>query len=94
MWGADLVLVIPGTDRQRVADENPAGRGFPRSRQNVRARFVNARRGVINPEGPEPKASGLPVEQAAEYAGRVEAGYTEPIDRAIGRHQRASVAVR
>jgi hypothetical protein len=63
----DLVLVIPGADRQRVADENPAGRRLPRRGQDVRARLVEPRRRVVDPEGPEPKASGLPVEQATEH---------------------------
>ena len=89
----DLVLVIPGADRQRVADENPAGRRLPRRDQDVRARFVDPRRRVVDPEGPEPKASGLPVEQAAEHARRVEAGHAEPVDRPVGGHERAGVAV-
>ena len=89
----DLVLVIPGADRQRVADENPAGRRLPRRGQDVRARLVDPRRRVVDPEGPEPKASGLPVKQAAEHARRVEAGHAEPVDRSIGGHERAGVAI-
>ncbi len=90
----DLVLVIPRADRQRVADENPAGRRLPRRGQDVRARLVDPRRRVVDPEGPEPKASGLTVEQAAEYARGVEAGHAEPVDRPIGGDERAGVAVR
>jgi len=90
----DHVFVIPGTDRQRVSNENPAGRRLPRRGQDVRARLVDPRGGVIDSEGPEPKASGLPVEEAAEYARRVEAGHAEPADRPIGGHERASVTVR
>src|SRR5215469_18786135 len=90
----DLVLVIPGADRQRVADENPAGRRLPGRGQNVCARLVDSRRGMVDPEGPEPKPSGLPVEQAAEYARGVEAGHAEPVDCPIGSHKRAGVAVR
>jgi hypothetical protein len=48
---------------------------------------------VVDPEGPEAKASGLPVEQAAEHARRVEAGHAEPVDRPIGGHERVGVAV-
>jgi hypothetical protein len=76
----DLVLVIPGADRQRVAHENPAGWRLPRCGQHVRARLVDPRRGVVDPEGPEPKAAGLAVEQAAEYARRVKAStQSQPI---------------
>ena len=89
----NLVLVIPGANRQRVADENPAGRRFPRRGQDVRARLINPRRWVVDPEGPEPKTAGLPVEYAAEYARRVEAGHAEPVDRPVGSHERAGVAV-
>jgi len=90
----DLVLVISRADRQRVADENPAGRRLPGRGQDIRARLVDSHRGVVDPEGPEPRASGLPVEQAAEYARRVEAGHAEPVDRPIRGHERAGVAVR
>ena len=89
----DLVLVIPGADRQRVADKNPAGRRFPGRDQDVRARLVDPRCRVVDPEGPEAKTSGLPVEQAAEHARRVEAGHAEPVDRSIRGHERAGVAV-
>ena len=89
----DLVLVIPGADRQRVADENPSGRSLPRRCQDVRARLVDPRRRVVDPEGPEPKASTLPVKQAAKHARRIEAGHAEPVDRPIGGHERAGAAV-
>jgi hypothetical protein len=88
-----LVLVIPRPDRQCVADENPAGRRLPRRGQDVRARLVDPCRRVVDPERPEPKASGLPVKQAAEHARRVEAGHAKPVDRSIGSHERAGVAI-
>ncbi len=90
----DLVLVIPGADRQRVAHEYPPRGRLPRGGEDIRARLVDSRRGMVDPEGPEPKASGLTVEQAAEDARRVEAGHAEPVDRPIGGDERASVAVR
>ena len=89
----DLVLVIPGADCQSVTDKNPARRRFPRRHQDVRARLVDPRCRVVNAEGPEAKTSGFPVKQAAEHARRVEAGHAEPIDRPIGGHERAGVAV-
>ena len=72
--GCDLVLVILGTDRQRVADNNPAGRRFPGRDQDVRARLIDPRCRMVDPEGSEAKTSGLPVEQAAEHARRVRSG--------------------
>jgi hypothetical protein len=48
---------------------------------------------VVDPERTEPERPGLPVEQAAEHARRVEGGDAEPVDRAVGRDQRARVAV-
>ena len=90
----DRVFVIPGADRQRVAHKNPARRRLPRRGQDVRTRLVDPRCGMVDPEGAEPKASGLPVEEAAEYARRVEAGHAEPADCPIGGHERAGVAVR
>ena len=92
--GCDFVLVIPGADRQRVVDNNPAGRRFPGRDQDVRARLVNPHCRMVDPEGSEAKASGLPVEQAAEHARRVEPGHAEPVDRPIGGDKRAGVAVR
>jgi hypothetical protein len=89
----DLVLVFPRTDRQRVADKNPAGRRFPGRDHDVCARLVDPRRRVVDPEGSEAKASGLPIEQAAEQARRVEAGHAEPVNRPIWGHERAGVTV-
>src|SRR5215471_2414280 len=91
--GCDLVLMIPRADRQRVADKDPARRRFPGRDQDVRARLVDPRYRVVDPEGSEAKTSGLPVEQAAEHARRVEAWHAEPVDRSIGGHKRAGVAV-
>ena len=89
----DRVLVIPGSDRQRVAYQNPAGRRFPGGDQDVRPWLVDARCRMVDPEGSEAKAAGLPVEQTTEDARRVEAGHAEPIDRSIWGHERAGVAV-
>ena len=91
--GCDLVFVVLEADRQRVVDNNPAGRRFPGRDQDVSARLVDPRCRMVDPEGSEAKTSGLPVEQAAEHARRVEAGHAEPVDRSIRGHKRASVAV-
>ncbi len=89
----DRVLVVAGPDRQRVAHDDPAGRRLPGRLEHVRARLVGARGRVVDPERPEAEGAGLAVEQAAEHARRVEARDAEPVDRAVGRDQRARVAV-
>ena len=89
----DLVLGLPWTHRQRVADQDPARRRLPRRREDVRAGLVDPRGRVVDPEGPEPEVARLTVEQGAEHAGRVEAGDAQPVDRAVGRDQGAGVAV-
>ena len=62
------------------------------------ARSCPARRrapcGWLMPNGPKRKNPACAVEQAAEHARRVEARNAEPVDRPVGRDQRARVAVR
>ena len=90
----DRVLAAPRAHRERVAHEDPAGRRLPRRQQGVGARLVDARAREVDAERPEPERSGLAVEQGAEHARRVEARDAQPVDRAVGRDQRARVAVR
>ncbi len=54
---------------------------------------VGARGRVVDPERREAEEAGLAVEQAAEHARRVEARDAEPVDRPVGRDERARVAV-
>ena len=88
------ILAAARADRQCVAHDHPACRGRPGRQQRVRTRLVEARRRHVDPERPEAKRARLAVEQRAEHAGRVEARNAEPVDRAVGRDQRAGVAVR
>ena len=85
----DLVLVIARPDGQRVADDEPAARRLPRRHEHVRPRLVRTRRRVVDAERPEPEEPGLAVEQAAEDARGVEGGHAQPVDRAVGRDERA-----
>ena len=89
----DLVLVIARTHGQRVADQGPAARRVPRRQEGVRAGLVDARRGDVDTERAQPERAGLAIQQCAEDAGRVEARHAEPVDRSIGRDQRAGVAI-
>src|SRR5207248_1905320 len=49
--------------------------------------------GKTDPERRQPERTGLPIEQAAEHARAVEAGEAQPVDRAVGGHERTRVAV-
>ena len=48
----------------------------------------------VDAVGSEPERAGAAVEQRAEHARAVEARQAQPLDRAVGRDQRAGVAVR
>ena len=89
----DRVLPLPRAHRQRVPDQDPAGRRLPRGGDDVRAGLVRPRGRMAHPERPEPEVAGLPVEQRAEHAGRVEARDAQPADPPVRRDQRAGVAV-
>ena len=49
--------------------------------------------GTLMPNGPSRNVARLAVEQRAEHARRVEARDAQPVDDAVGRDQRAGVAV-
>ena len=89
----DLVLVIARAHGQRVADHDPARRRVPRREEGVRAGLVDAGRRDVDTERAQPERAGLAIQQRAEHARRVEARHAQPVDRSIGRHQRAGVAV-
>ena len=82
----------PSVSASRTSTQ-PLGR-LPRRDERVGARLVGARGGVVDAERPEPERARPAVEQRAEHARRVEARHAQPVDRAVGRHQRAGVAVR
>ena len=87
------VAVAPAADDQRVADDHPAGRRHPGRLDDVGARLVAAADRLAHVRGPDPPAARGAVEQRREDARRVEARRAEPLDRAVGRDQRAGVAV-
>ena len=90
----DRVLVAARPHRQRVAHDDPAVGRLPRRLEHVRPRLVDDRSRVVDPERRHAEEAGLAVEQAAEDARRVEARDAQPVDRPVGRDQRAGVAVR
>ena len=88
-----LRALAPRADDERVADDDPARRRHPRRLQDHRARLVAAAGGDAHRRRAEAEAAGRAVEDRAEDAGGVKARRAEPLDRAVGRHERAGVAV-
>ena len=78
---------------ERVAHLQPAGRCVPRRDQHVRPGFVVPRVRHGDPVGAEAEISRAAIEQGPEHAGAVEPRGAEPLDRPVGCHQRARVAV-
>ena len=92
VWG-DLVLMLGRADRQRVSHHRPAGRRVPGGDEDVGAGLVDPAARHVDPEGAEAERAGLPVEQRAEDAGRVESRHAEPVDPTVRGHQGARMAV-
>jgi hypothetical protein len=92
--GRDRVDPPAGTHGQRIAHDDPPARGVPRGHEHVRPGLVVPGARNREPVRAYAEAPRLPVEQAAEHARRVEARHAQPVDRAVGRHERAGVAVR
>jgi hypothetical protein len=93
VWG-HRVIRGPGADGQRVAHHQPARRRPVRCHHHVRARLVDAGRGVVDAVRPHAEVARLAVEQRAEDARGVKARHAQPLHRPVGRHQGAGVAVR
>ena len=91
--GRDGILAVAGSDGEGVAYEHPAGGRGPSGGEGVGPGLVDARGGHVDPEGAEPKRAGLTVEERAEDGGSVEARHAQPVDRPVGRDERAGVAV-
>src|SRR5260370_40715384 len=79
--GAPLA-VIPGTDAQAIADDQPAGAGAPCGLQHERAREVAAARRNHHSAGRKPEGAGPAAEDGREHAGAVGASEARPPDPA------------
>ena len=88
------VVVVPRPDRQPVVDDDPPRRGHPRRLEDHRPRHVAHRQRHDHPVRPDPERARAPVQQRPEHARRVEPRDAHPLDAAVGRDQRARVAVR
>ena len=82
-----------GADDEQVPDDEPPGRCVPRGLEHVGAGDVTPLVGNIGAGRTEPEEAGGAVEQRAEHARRVRPRQAEPLDRSVGRHERAHLAV-
>jgi hypothetical protein len=88
---ADLMRVLDGHEVQHLA--NPVG-GHEAGDQDGRIREVQLPGDVVLALGTDAEAPTLVVvEQRGEHTRRVEARATEPVDAAVGRHQRRRLQI-
>ena len=91
--GRDVVLALARSHRERVAHDHPAARRLPRGHEHVGPRLVGDLGRHVDAERTEPERAGLPVQQAAEDARRVEPRDAQPVDRAVRRDEGSRVTV-
>ena len=89
----ELVLVVPGTDQEHVADDDPARRRAPAGLEAHGAGEVAARGRHLHVGRSQPEAAGVAVEDGAEHAGRVHPGQAQPLDVAARRDEGARLTV-
>ena len=86
---------VPAADRQRVADDQPAGRRQPGRLEHVRPGLVAAgQRARPTPYGPTRNAPARRSSSAPNTLGESKPRQAQPFDAPVGRDQRAGVAVR
>ena len=88
-----LVRVVPGPDQQHVPHDDPPRRGPPARLHCHRPRQVTAGGRHRDVVGAQPEAPGVPVEDGAEHAGRVQPGQAQPLHVAAGSHQSGGLAI-
>ena len=89
-----LVLVMPRTDQQHIADDDPAAAGAPARLEHVRPGQVAPRRRHVHIRRRQPKRPRVPVQHRPEHARRVKARQAQPLHIRVGRHQRTGLAIR
>ena len=90
----DRVLAATRSHRQRVVNRRPPGRRLPGGDERVGPGLVVPAARHVDPERAEPERARATIEQRPEHAWRVEPRDAQPVDRAVGRDQRAGVAIR
>ena len=88
-----VVLVVPRTDQQRVAHDDPAGGGAPAGLKDHRPGQVAAVGRHHDVQRCHPERAGAPAQDGAEHARRVKARHAHPVHRAAGGDQRRHLTV-
>ena len=89
-----VLVVVPGTHEQEVADDDPAAAGPPGRLEDHRAGQVAPRGGDVHAGRAEPEHAGVAVEDRAEDARRVHPRQAHPLDAAGRGDERRRLAVR
>src|SRR6202165_2895012 len=87
------LAVVPGTDAQRIADDQPARPRAPRGLQHQRSRQVAAAGRHLYAGGPESEAARGAVEVGREHTWAVRPRQAHPLDPAAGRDEAVDLAV-
>src|SRR5262249_55077767 len=90
----EVVLGPPIAQRERVTDDDPARPGHPGRLQHVGAGLVATADRCLETGRAQPPVARASVQDRAEDAGPGEPRHAEPLHRARGGDQRASMAVR
>ena len=85
--------VVPRSDQQHVADDDPSRRGAPAGLEDHRAGQVAPARRDVDVERRDPEGPGKTPEDRPEDGRRVEARHAHPRHRAIGREQCGDLTV-
>ena len=80
-----VLLVVPRSDQQDLADDDPAVARAPAGLEDHGPGQVTAVGRHVDVGGSDPEVAGAAVEDRAEDAGRVEPRQAEPLDAATGR---------
>ena len=89
-----LVLVVPGTDQQHIAHDDPAAARAPARLEHVRPGQIAPRGGHVHIGRGQPKRPRVPIQHRPEHARRVKARQAQPLHVRVGRHQRTGLAIR
>ena len=88
-----LVDVVPGTENQGVADDEPAGLGLPGGLENESTRQIAPSGRHVLAVGADTEMACAAVEDGTEHAGGVRAGNAHPLDRSVTGNQARGFAI-
>ena len=79
--------MVPGTDQETVADNNPPGRSAPTCLQDHRAWQVADVGGYVDVDRRDAEHAGVSTKYPSEHAWRVKARNAHPFHRTVGRNE-------